>query len=65
MQVISILLYPWIETSPRQRALFAAFGLLILGGALRVVKRSPWLTWLAVVLGVVVVVGIVVLDGKR
>ena len=55
MQVISILLYPWIETSPRQRALFAAFGLLILGGALRVVKRSPWLTWLAVVLGVVVV----------
>ena len=37
------------------RALFGALGLLILGGALRVVRRSPWLTWLAVVLGVGVV----------
>ena len=55
MQLIGILLYPWMETAPRGRALFGAFGLLILGGALRVVRRSPWLTWLAVVLGVVVV----------
>jgi hypothetical protein len=55
VQLIGILLYPWMETSPRGRALFGAFGLLILGGALRVVRKSPWLTWLAVVLGVVVV----------
>ncbi|HET9359905.1 MAG TPA: hypothetical protein VFO58_09150, partial [Vicinamibacterales bacterium] len=55
VQLIGILLYPWMETAPRGRALFGAFGLLILGGALRVVRRSPWLTWLAVVLGVVVV----------
>jgi hypothetical protein len=55
VQLIGILLYPWMETSPRGRAVFGAFGLLILGGALRVVRRSPWLTWLAVVLGVAVV----------
>jgi len=53
--LLGILLYPWMETSPRGRAVFGAFGLLILGGALRVVRRSPWLTWLAVVLGVLVV----------
>ena len=55
VQLLGILLYPWMETSPRGRAVFAAFGLLILGVALRVVRRSPWLTWLALVLAVVVV----------
>lgn len=43
-----------MEASPRGRALFGAFGLLILGVALRVVRRSPWLTWLALVLAVAV-----------
>jgi hypothetical protein len=52
--LLGILLYPWMETSPRGRAVFGAFGLLILGGALRVVRRSPWLTWLAVVLAAAV-----------
>jgi ion channel len=55
VQLLGILLYPWMETSPRGRALFGAFGLVILGGALRVVRRSPWLTWLAIVLALVVV----------
>ena len=40
--------------TPR-RAVFAAFGLIVLGVALRVVRRSPWLTWLALLLAVVVV----------
>ena len=53
--MLGILLYPWMETSPRGRALFGAFGLVILGGALQVVRRSPWLTWLAMVLALVVV----------
>lgn len=52
-QLLGILLYPWMETSPRARALLAVFGLLILAGALRVVRRSPWLTVLAVILAVV------------
>ena len=55
VQLLGILLYPWMETSPRGRVLFGAFGLLILGVALRVVRRSPWLTWLALMLAVMVV----------
>lgn len=55
VQLLGILLYPWMETSPGGRALFAAFGLIVLGVALRVVRRSPWLTWFALVLAVVVV----------
>ena len=51
VQLVGILLYPLMEAAPRGRALFGAFGLLILGVALRVVRRSPWVTWLAVVLG--------------
>lgn len=55
VQLGGFLLYPWMETSPRGRALFGAFGLLVLGVALRVVRRSPALTWVAVVLALVVV----------
>jgi hypothetical protein len=55
VQLLGILLYPWMETSPRGRDVFSAFGLLVLGVALRVVRRSPWLTWLALVLAVAVV----------
>jgi hypothetical protein len=53
--LLGILLYPWMETAPRGRAVFGAFGLLVLGVALRVVRRSPWLTWLALMLAVVVI----------
>ena len=55
VQLLGIVLYPWMETSPRGRVLFSVFGLLVLGGALRVVRKSPWMTWLAIVLAAVVV----------
>jgi len=55
VQLLGIVLYPWMERSPNGRAVFGAFGLLVLGVALRVVRRSPWLTWLAFVLAVAVV----------
>jgi hypothetical protein len=55
VQLAGILLYPWMEASPRGRAIFTAFGLVVLGVALRVVRRSPWLTWFALVLAVLVV----------
>ena len=55
VQLLGIVLYPWMETLPRGRVVFGAFGLLVLGVALRVVKRSPWLTWLALVLAVAVI----------
>ena len=50
VQLVGILLYPWMDASPPGRIAFGAFGLLVLGVALRVVRRSPWLTWLAFVL---------------
>jgi hypothetical protein len=55
VQLLGVMLYPWMESAPRGRALFGAFGLLVLGVALRVVRRSPWMTWLALVLAVMVV----------
>ena len=56
VQLGGVLLYPWMETSAQGRALFGAFGLLVLGVALWVVRRSAWLTWLAVLLALPVVV---------
>jgi hypothetical protein len=55
VQLGGLLLYPWMETFPRGRALFGAFGVLVLGVALRVVRRSPALTWVALVLATLVV----------
>ena len=56
VQLLGIVLYPLMESSPRGRALFGVFGLLVLGLALWVVRRGPWLTWLGVTLALPVVV---------
>ncbi len=56
VQLLGFLLYPLMETSPSSRALFGAFGLVVLGAALWVVRRSPWLTWLGLMLALPVVV---------
>jgi hypothetical protein len=56
VQLAGFLLYPWMESSPRGRALFGVFGLLVLALALRVVRRSPWLTWVGILLALPVVV---------
>jgi hypothetical protein len=42
--------------SPAQRSLFGVFGLIVLGAALYVVRRFPWLTGLAVALALPVIV---------
>ena len=55
VQLLGVLLYPLMETSTGSRALFGAFGLVVLGLALFVVRRSPWLTWLGVLLALPVV----------
>ena len=54
-QLVGVMLYPWMESSPRGQALLAAFSLLVLAGALRVVRRTPWLTWTACALAVLVI----------
>ena len=56
VQLLGFLLYPLMETSPSSRALFGAFGLVVLGAALWVVRRSPWLTWLGILFALPVVV---------
>jgi hypothetical protein len=60
VQLAGILLYPWMETSPRGRGLLTAFGLVVLGVTVRVVRKSPWATWFAFVLSALVVVLFVV-----
>lgn len=55
-QLLGITLYPWMASSPWGHALLTAFGVLVLGVALRVVGRTPWLTWFALVLALVIVV---------
>lgn len=54
VQLLGVLLYPWMEATALGRALFGAFGLVVLGMALHVVKRSPTQTWIAVLLALLV-----------
>ena len=54
VQLLGVLLYPWMEDTALGRALFGAFGLVVLGMALHVVKRSPTQTWVAVLLALLV-----------
>jgi Ion channel len=56
VQLLGLVLYPLMVASPLGRTLFGVFGLLVLGLALWVVRRSPWLTWLALLLALPVVV---------
>jgi len=56
VQILSILLYPLMQDTPVERAFFRVIGLLVLGTALYVVKRGPWLTGFAVMLAMPVVV---------
>jgi hypothetical protein len=56
VQVLGVVLYPLMEASPRGRTLFQLFGLIVLGLALWVVRRSPSLTWVGVLLALPVMV---------
>jgi len=56
VQILGILIYPLMEETSAERALFGVIGLLVLGASLYVVKRGPWLTGFAVVLALPVVV---------
>jgi hypothetical protein len=56
VQILGVLVYPLLEDVSAGRVLFGVVGLLVLGAALYVVKRGPWLTRFAVVLALPVVV---------
>ena len=49
-QLLGVLLYPWLEQSPGAQVLMTVFGLLVLGLALRMVRRSPAATQWALAL---------------
>ena len=55
VQILGILLYPLMGNTSAERALFGVIGLLVLGAALYVVKRGPWLTGFAIILALPVV----------
>src|SRR5262245_53583605 len=56
VQILTILVYPLLQDTAVERGLFRIIGLLVLGAALYVVKRGPWLTGFAVMLALPVVV---------
>jgi len=55
VQVLSLLLYPLMQDTAVERAAFRVIGLFVLGAALYVVKRGPWLTGFAISLALPVV----------
>ncbi len=50
VQLLGVLLYPLMEDTPGGRAVFGAFGILVLALALWVVNRSPSRLWIALAL---------------
>jgi hypothetical protein len=52
VQLAGVLLYPFMEGSHAGRALFSAFGILVLGLVYLAVRSTPALTWIGVVLAV-------------
>ena len=56
VQLIGVLLYPFMDDSPIGRAALSTFGLVVLFLAVRAVRATPALTWVAVLLGLPIVV---------
>lgn len=56
VQILGILLYPFMGESGLGRALFSLFGLLVLVLAVLAVQRTPALSWVSLLIGVPVVV---------
>jgi hypothetical protein len=55
VQLLGVVLYPLMETMPAGQAAFGAFGIVVLGLALWVIRSSPWLTWVGVLLALPIV----------
>jgi hypothetical protein len=51
VQLSAVLLYPFMEGSGVRRALFSVFGIAVLGLVVLAVRRTPALTWVALLLG--------------
>ena len=51
VQLIAVLVYPFLEQGSIGRALFSVFGIAILGLVVLAVRKTPGLTWVALLLG--------------
>ena len=56
IQILGMLVYPLMDDLSESRVLFGVVGLLVLGAALYVVKRGPWLMGVAVVLALPILI---------
>jgi hypothetical protein len=56
VQLIGVLVYPFMDESPVGRAALSLFALVVLFIAVRAVRTTPALTWIAVLLGVPIVI---------
>ena len=56
VQLVGVLLYPFMDASAIGRAALSSFALVVLFLAVRAVQATPALVWVAVVLGVPIVV---------
>ena len=52
VQLAGVLLYPFMEGRDAGRAVFSAFGILVLGLVVLAVRDTPALTWVGVALGI-------------
>jgi len=52
VQLAGVLLYPFMEGAGTGQALFAVFGIVVLGLVVLAVRASPALTWVGLVLGI-------------
>jgi hypothetical protein len=60
VQLLGVLLYPFLEGTVTGRAVAAVFGILVLGAALLAVRATPMLTWVAAVIALPSVVLLIV-----
>ena len=56
VQLLGVLLYPFMDESPVGRAAISLFSLVVLVLAVRTVRSTPALTWISIVLGIPIVV---------
>lgn len=62
VQLLGMLVYPYLGEQPLGRAVFGLLGLVVLTLAVRAVRLTPALTWVAILLGLPVIV-LTVLEG--
>ncbi|MDM0002233.1 ion channel [Variovorax sp. J22P240] len=52
VQLLGIVLYPFVESTRAGAPALAVFGMVVLYATIRMVRRTPWLTWISVGLAI-------------